>query len=81
MNKKYKEFDFQEFNFSWPLNFGNVGSFWTNDDSELYFEKISNFVYKISSKSWIKMINGKKYKKIIIPYDYGNKVFFNKLKY
>tara|TARA_Y100000590_G_scaffold310794_1_gene351104 strand:+ start:161 stop:1339 length:1179 start_codon:yes stop_codon:yes gene_type:complete len=67
-----------DFNFSWPANISDKGSFWTNDCNEEEVLEILNYVNNVDYKKWEE--ETKELRKNFMAFDYGNKTFLNCIK-
>ena len=68
----FLRFDYGKF--GWPLNVENEGPFWTTQNSDQDFIRVTDFLINGSENDWDKL--RKKYEKIL-HYDFENKKFNN----
>ena len=67
------------FNFGWPYNFSNKGSFWSNNYDSFEVARILDYLIKIKKHTWKKIINNNRVKEIMI-YNPHNTILKNELK-
>lgn len=60
-----------EFNFGWPTNYPNQGSFWTNHPDPQIFTQILDHLFTIDDKTWQQELANIHYQQIM-TYDAGN---------
>ena len=74
LKKKGFKLDFRQLDFGWPSKFKKKGYFWTHQDDLKEFERVLNFITKVSDQKWLKIVNNFR-NDFNIPYNINNSMF------